>query len=59
MTVVFLHAWSMCSLRHCDELTLSAFQVLSKATLPLPFFSWTGERKYNERLTGWGKDKER
>lgn len=23
-----------------------------------PLLSWTGERKYNERLLGWGKDRE-
>jgi len=43
----------------CGELTLAGHQVPTKATLSLPLVSWTGERKYTERLEGRGKDKER
>jgi len=32
-------------------------QVPTKIALPLPLLSWTGERKYDERLEG--RDKER
>jgi len=32
--------------------------VPTKAALSLPFLSWTGDRKYNERLMGRDKDRE-
>jgi len=31
----------------------------TKATLSLPFFSWTGEKKYDERLMGRDMYRER
>jgi len=34
-------------------------QVPTKAALSLLFLSWTGEKKYNERLMGPDKDRER
>ena len=40
-------------------LTLTGRQVPTKAALSLPLLSWTGERKYNERLLGQDKDRER
>jgi len=33
--------------------------VPTKTTLSLPLLSWTGERKYDERLKGRDKDRER
>jgi len=33
--------------------------VPTKATLSLPLLSWTGERKYDERLKSRDKDRER
>jgi len=30
----------------------------TKTTLSLPLFSWTGEKKYGERLKGQDKDRE-
>jgi len=33
--------------------------VLPKTALSLPLLSWTGERKYDERLEGRDKDRER
>jgi len=38
---------------------LDKCQVPTKTALLLPFFNWTGERKYDERLKGRGKDRER
>ena len=35
---------------------LAVFQVPTKAALSFPLLSWTGERKYNERLVGRDKD---
>jgi len=34
-------------------------QVPTKTTLSLPVLSWTGKRKYDERLQGRDKDRER
>jgi len=34
-------------------------QVPTKTTLSLPLLSWTGERRYDERFKGQGKDRER
>jgi len=34
-------------------------QVPTKSTLSLPLLSWTGERKYDERLASQDKDRER
>jgi len=31
----------------------------TKAALPLPLLNWTREKKYNERLVGRDKDRER
>ena len=42
----------------CGGLTLAGRQVPTKAALSLPLLNWTGERKYNERLMGRGKDRE-
>ena len=42
----------------CGGLALAGRQVPTKAALSLPLLSWTGERKYNERLVGQDKDKE-
>ena len=36
----------------CGGLTLAGCQVPTKSALSLPLLSWTGERKYNERLVG-------
>jgi len=33
--------------------------VPTKTTLSLPLLRWTGERKYDERLKGQDKDRER
>jgi len=33
--------------------------VPTKTALSLPLLSWTGERKYDERLMGGDKDRER
>jgi len=33
--------------------------VATRAALSLPLLSWTGERKYDERLKGRDKDRER
>jgi len=38
---------------------LDKCQVPTKTTLSLPLLSWTGERKYDERLEGQDKDRER
>jgi len=38
---------------------LDKCQVSIKITLSLPLLNWTGERKYDERLMGRDKDKER
>jgi len=38
---------------------LDKCQVPTKTTLSLPLLSWTGERKYDEKLEGWDKDRER
>ena len=35
------------------------FQVPTKTALSLPLLSWTGERKYDERLMSRDKDRER
>jgi len=40
-------------------LGLDKCQVPIKTALPLPLLSWTGERKYDERLEGRDKDRER
>jgi len=40
----------------CGGLTLAECQVPTKAALSLPFLSWTGDTKYNERLVGQHKD---
>jgi len=37
---------------------LDKCQVLTKTALSLPLLSWTGERKYDERLEGRDKDRE-
>jgi len=34
-------------------------QVPTKTALSLPLLSWTGERRYDERLVGRDKDRER
>jgi len=38
---------------------LDKCQVPIKTALSLPLLSWTGERKYDERLQGRDKDRER
>jgi len=38
---------------------LDKCQVPTKTTLSLPLLSWIGERKYDERLEGRDKDRER
>jgi len=38
---------------------LDKCQVLTKTTLSLPLLNWTVERKYDERLEGRDKDRER
>jgi len=38
---------------------LDKCQVSTKSTLLLPLLSWTGEKKYDERLKGRDKDRER
>jgi len=38
---------------------LDKYQMPTKTTLSLPLFSWTGESKYDERLMGQDKDRER
>jgi len=38
---------------------LAGHQVPTKAALSLPLLSWTGEKKYSERLVGQDKDRER
>ena len=43
----------------CGGLTLAGCQAPTKAALSLPLLNWTGERKYNERLVGQDKDRER
>ena len=43
----------------CSGLTLAGGQVPTKAALSLPSSAGQGERKYNERLMGQGKDRER
>jgi len=56
-----------CAVRHsscfiivyCGELTLAGCRLPTKAVLSLLLLSWTGERKYNERLVGQDKDRER
>jgi len=37
---------------------LDECQVPTKVTLSLPFLSWTGEKKYDERLVGRDEDRE-
>jgi len=39
--------------------SLDKCQVPTKTALSLPLLSWTGERKYDERLKGRDKDRER
>ena len=39
--------------------SLDNYQVLTTTALSLPLLSWTGERKYDERLMGRDKDRER
>jgi len=38
---------------------LEKCQVSTKRTLSLPLLNWTGERKYDERLEGRDKDRQR
>jgi len=38
---------------------LDKCQVPTKTALSLPHLSWTGERKYDKRLEGQDKDRER
>jgi len=45
-------------LAFCGGLTLAGCQVPTKADLSLPFLSWTGKRKYHEKLMGREKDRE-
>jgi len=40
-------------------LSLAGHQMPTKGALILPLLSWTGERKYNERLMSQDKDRER
>ena len=40
-------------------MTLAGCQVPTKAAVSLPFLSWIGETKCNERLVGPDKDRER
>jgi len=40
-------------------LGLDKCQVPTKTALSLPLLSWTGERRYDERLVGRDKDRER
>jgi len=57
----------VCRLAHCsfkDTYTLSRFnlagcQMSTKATLLLPLLNWAGEKKYDKRLVGQDKDRER
>ena len=44
---------------NCGGLTLTGCQVPTKAALSLVLLNWTEERKYDERLVGQDKDKER
>jgi len=37
---------------------LDKWQVPTKTALSLPLLSWTGERKYDEKLEGRDKDRE-
>lgn len=46
------------SLNQWDGLTLAGHQVSTKATLSLPFLSWTGGEKCHENLVGWAKGRE-
>jgi len=39
--------------------SLAGYQVPIKAALSLPLLKWTGEKKYNKRLVGWKKNRER
>jgi len=55
-TLRLIHPFAIC---HCGGLTLAGCQVHTKAALSLPLLSWTEERKYNERLVGQDKDRER
>ena len=43
----------------CGGLTLAGCHVPTKAVLSLLHLTWIGERKYNERLVGRDKDRER
>jgi len=47
------------SVSSCSGLFLAGHQVPTKAALSLAQLSWTGERKYNERLVGQDKDRKR
>jgi len=47
------------SIRNHGGLILAGCQVPTKAALSLPLLIWTAERKYNERLIGRGKGRER
>lgn len=44
--------------RRYGSLTLARCEVPTKASVSLHFLNWTGQRKYNERLMGQGKDRE-
>jgi len=46
-------------MNYCGGWTLARDQVSTKAALSFPLLSWTGERKYNEKLMGLDKDRER
>ena len=47
------------SMSACGGLTLPGCQVPTKAALSLRHLNWKGERKYNERLMGRDKERER
>jgi len=44
---------------HLLWFSLYECQVPTKAALSHPFLSWTGEKKYDERLEGRDRDRER
>jgi len=48
--------------KHCRRMFrfgLDKCQVSTKTTSSVPLLNWTGERKYDERLKGRDKDRER
>jgi len=57
--LIFPKEWNLWGFYDCFGLAWITAGCPPKTTLSLPHLSWTGERKYDERLEGRDKDSER